>query len=164
MMFNGSMENLDSNVELVSHWAARCQSRAAQERAIVFIFFFCGLMTGCIILSSLFGGFFTHNTIIHESVSPDGKLKAVSFTRDFGQSTGRSIQISIMSSDAVLQNWQAGNIFVQDGAWAQTKWVDDKRLRIVHSHVGAIYRNERRYFDLGRQIEIEDADLAFLSI
>lgn len=158
------MESSNSKIDIVSSRVARWNSRELHARAVVFCFAFCGLMTGCIILSAILGGIFTHNRVVHESVSPDGKLKAVAFVRDLGQADGRSIQISIMSADGALQDWQSGNIFVQDGAWAKTRWVDDRKLRIDHSNKGAIYRNEKRYFDLGRQIEIENHESIGFSI
>ena len=53
------------------------------------------------------------NIPISESASPDGRLKAVVFTRDCGSVSGLTTQVSILESSSSLLNGP-GNAFVAD--------------------------------------------------
>lgn len=54
------------------------------------------------------------NYLHSESISPNGRYKAVIFQRDCGATTGFSTQISIVKTSEVLKN-RPGNIFIVDG-------------------------------------------------
>src|SRR5262245_58949768 len=53
------------------------------------------------------------NVPILEAPSPDGRLKAIVFTRDCGQTRPLSTQVSIIESSSLLMNGP-GNVFVAD--------------------------------------------------
>jgi len=74
------------------------------------------------------------NKILAETLSPDGKMKAVLFTRDCGATTGYSTQISVIPQAKKLPN-DGGNVFIIDGEPTITlRWGDDG-LRVISGGV-----------------------------
>lgn len=70
------------------------------------------------------------NDNLVEVVSPDGRLKAVTFRRDCGATTGYSTQLSILPANRTLPNG-GGNIFIsRDDPEVTVRWIDDHHLRI----------------------------------
>ena len=71
------------------------------------------------------------NEIVSESLSPNGKLKAVIFTRNCGATTALSRQVSIISGSKDLAN-HAGNVFISaDAPTLGIRWIDDQNLTII---------------------------------
>ncbi|HEY8118515.1 MAG TPA: hypothetical protein VIE91_04685 [Methylophilaceae bacterium] len=95
------------------------------------------------------------NQVLAEYPSPNNKLKAVTFERDCGATTGFSTQVSILSSASVLEN-EGGNIFVADtnhgaapagqggGPEVQVNWLSETRLQIQHHKLVRIHRAETK--------------------
>lgn len=74
------------------------------------------------------------NKVISESVSPDGYLKAVVFSRDCGATTGYSTQVSIIKNIDSLPN-EVGNVFVnseKEHGRVSVTWSQDGRLLISY--------------------------------
>lgn len=70
------------------------------------------------------------NEVLSEIPSPNGKLKAVIFTRSCGATTANSRQITIILASHLLPN-EAGNIFISDREpFLTVKWSDDQNLVI----------------------------------
>jgi hypothetical protein len=71
------------------------------------------------------------NTVIEEMFSPDNTWKVVIFERSCGSFTGNSTQISILKSDAQLQN-DAGNIYVAEGypEGYFAEWLSDASVKV----------------------------------
>jgi hypothetical protein len=82
-----------------------------------------GLLAGC----SLCG-----NQIGYEEKSPSGKLRAVTFERDCGPTTGFTTQISILPNKQKLPN-EPGNLFIADGDLKiGIKWETEDKLVITY--------------------------------
>lgn len=89
------------------------------------------------------------NEIYKESLSPDGKFKAVVFSRDCGATTGLSTQISILPVGDDLDN-EAGNIFVTDSSPKLVKptmsWQPDaSAIQINFIKQGEIFKAKSQY-------------------
>ena len=70
------------------------------------------------------------NDNLRESISPGGQLKAVTFRRDCGATTGYSTQVSILPASRKLPN-EAGNVFIVDHEPSiAVRWIDDHHLSI----------------------------------
>lgn len=70
------------------------------------------------------------NTVLQSVVSPDGRIKAVVFSRDCGATTGYSTQLSLVSADSTLPN-ESGNTHIMKGNEAFTvRWVANHRLQV----------------------------------
>jgi hypothetical protein len=103
------------------------------------------------------------NKIITEVPSPDGKLKAVSFVRDCGATTGFSTQVSIIPADSYLPN-EAGNAFTSDGNHGAAasgsaggppvglSWASSQELFIAHHPGARVFRAESRVSGVAVQI------------
>lgn len=110
------------------------------------------------------------NTIISETGSPDGRLKAIVFRRDCGATTDFSAHVSVVDSDervlpaaTLLRSTKAGNVFVADtdhgsapsaaggGPPVKIDWVGPKRLRIIHDERVRVFKAEKTIAD----VEIE---------
>jgi hypothetical protein len=63
--------------------------------------------------NSRMSGFACRNFPLAEVVSPDGRLRAVSFVRDCGRRAPRSTQLSLLAPGAALGS-SYGNIFVAE--------------------------------------------------
>ena len=88
------------------------------------------------------------NYLHSESYSPNGELKAVTFQRDCGATTGFSTQISILNADDELEN-EMGNIFRMAGhpdeVAPNVSWKSDSVL-IIDAHInGKEYFTESSY-------------------
>jgi len=94
------------------------------------------------------------NTIIRESTSPSGEMKAVMFQRDCGATTGYSTQISVIAKDGEPAG--GGNAFVADddhgaaytgdwgGPWAEMLWAAPDRLVIRYAEKSRIFEQDNR--------------------
>ena len=80
------------------------------------------------------------NDELVETVSPNGKLKAVSFRRSCGATTGYSTHVAILPAAKRLPN-EPGNTFVADDeVTVIARWLDDQQLIISGGATGAIRR------------------------
>jgi len=88
------------------------------------------------------------NDVLHEHVSPDGRLKVVVFQRDCGATTGFSTQASLLPARKKLPSGP-GNICVADtghgrapsgrggGPELEVRWLGPRHLLLSH-HQGAV--------------------------
>lgn len=83
-----------------------------------------------------------------ESFSPNGELKAVTFQRDCGATTGFSTQISILNADDKLRN-ERGNVFRMPGhpdkVAPNVVWESDVVLKVDKNINGNEYFTESSY-------------------
>ena len=71
---------------------------------------------------------FNHNEVIYETVSPDGKNKAVMFNRDLGATTWFNYQLSILKRNETLKN-KPGNVLITYSQ-INVEWKNDKTLLV----------------------------------
>jgi len=96
------------------------------------------------------------NELIAEFPSPTSELKAVSFQRDCGATTGFSTQVSILPIEAALPP-EGGNVFVADtdlgrapagpggGPAVTLMWAGPREL-VVGRHAGArVFKSEPHF-------------------
>ena len=111
---------------------------------------------GCLLLLSAHStGYFNlaggcGNEILGSLYSPTKLLKAVVFQRDYGATTGFSIQISIMPANIALPN-EGGNVFVADtdhgkspsgpggGPPVQVEWKGESSLNITYDNRARVF-------------------------
>ncbi len=98
------------------------------------------------------------NTVVKTTRSPNGRLDAVLFERGCGATTGFSTQISIMPAGELPDS--GGNVFVTDddsregergewgGAWADVRWLSERRLHIDHAPNAVLLRSLDRFGDV----------------
>jgi hypothetical protein len=80
-----------------------------------------------------------------ETFAPNGKLKAVSFRRACGATTGYSTQVSILAASKRLPN-KSGNIFVVGGEPSVVvRWIDDHHLSISGGGAATSFRHESEF-------------------
>jgi hypothetical protein len=96
------------------------------------------------------------NDLIHEELSPDGKVKVVVFQRDCGATTGFSTQVSIVPGRKTLPN-APGNVFVATtghgaaptgqggGPEVRVVWDGNQTLILKHHPSAAIFKAEREH-------------------
>lgn len=84
------------------------------------------------------------NTLIRQATSPDGKSKAVVFSRGCGATTSESVQISILEANAPLPD-EAGNIFVAEESNVYVKWLSPSQLQVSAPAASKIYTKEQKY-------------------
>ena len=86
------------------------------------------------------------NEIVQEAVSPDGRLRAVLFSRNCGATTGFQTQISIIESSDDLPD-EPANTFITEGhpdyTRAELKWLDAGTLVVVTSAPDLAHKAER---------------------
>jgi uncharacterized lipoprotein YmbA len=70
------------------------------------------------------------NTFIRQAASPDGKLKAIVFSRGCGATTSETVQVSILDANASLPN-EAGNILVVEEVNVYVKWLSASQLQVT---------------------------------
>lgn len=115
------------------------------------------------LLSACSGG--CGNTVLADSVSPDGRSGAVIFQRDCGATTGYSTQISVVRAGA--RPTGAGNAYVADGnhgaavashggPWVETRWIDASHLLVRYDAQSRIFKQEREI--AGVQITYESVN------
>lgn len=71
----------------------------------------------------------THNTVIKELPSPDGKYVAYVFVRDFGATTRETYQLSILRSYEGFKD-KGGNVLVSDRNF-DIKWISNTELAVA---------------------------------
>ncbi len=104
------------------------------------------------------------NSVLAESVSPNGKLKTVVFTRDCGATTDFSTQVSLVKAGDSLKN-DGGNLFIADrdhgkaptgqsgGPAVSVRWISDDQLRVEHHALARVFKSE----PLHKNVRIEYA-------
>jgi hypothetical protein len=104
------------------------------------------------------------NSVLAESLSPNGKLKAVIFSRDCGATTDFSTQVSLLKAGDSLPN-NGGNLFVADrdhgkapsgqsgGPVVTVSWVSNEQLRVEHHALARVFKSE----SLRQNIRVEYA-------
>ena len=92
-----------------------------------------------------------HNEIKCQVESPDGKLKAVVFSRDCGATASSSAQVSILNSEERLPN-EGGNIFVIDDDHSDAvsldisvRWIGDRKVEIRHDRSARVFTAEKSF-------------------
>ena len=122
---------------------------------IVTLFAFAFSLITCV------GGMFDDmcgNEISQEILSPNGKLKAVIFTRNCGATTGFSTQISLLPKTQKLLN-SGGNIFTTD--WygqppIEVNWVSNEQLIIKYPREAKTFTKETDFDDITIKYETYD--------
>ncbi|MCP4989275.1 MAG: hypothetical protein GY928_25425 [Colwellia sp.] len=88
------------------------------------------------------------NDVHSEVFSPDGELKAVTFERSCGATTGFNTQISILNADDKLEN-EIGNVFRMSGhpdkVAPNVSWISNSILKIDKHVSGKEYFTESSY-------------------
>lgn len=84
-----------------------------------------------------------NNQIVKETVSPNGKYKAVCFIRDLGATTKASNQLSIFSKDDALGD-VSGNVCVAYGDIKAT-WESDAMLNVAIENCEEIFEKKSQY-------------------
>ena|SRR5437773_10732768 len=85
------------------------------------------------------------NAQISEAVSPDGKLKAVTFRRDCGATTKETVQVSILPAKKPLPN-EAGNVFVARGEpLVVVHWISDTHLSISGGRASGAFKADKSF-------------------
>ena len=102
------------------------------------------------------------NTVLSESTSGDGKLKAVVFQRDCGATTGFSTQVSVVNNGSALPA-RAGNLFIADtdhgrspsgpggGREVRVAWIGPRSLRVEHHQDARVFLNEKARLGLATE-------------
>ena len=84
----------------------------------------------CILLAFMLSGCLgIENTIISESVSPDGKYVAVIFSRDVGATTTKSYNLSIIENGDKLEA-AVGNAFHSDSDFS-VEWLENEKILVT---------------------------------
>jgi hypothetical protein len=96
------------------------------------------------------------NAVISELPCPDGRLKAVLFSRDCGGAVDRgSYQVSVMNNEEKLSNADCGNVFISYEE-PRVRWGSADTLVVTHGRDSKIFRNEReiRFFPFANVIHV----------
>jgi hypothetical protein len=102
------------------------------------------------------GGGMCGNNILSESVSPDGKWKAVVFAVDCGATTttkemNMGPRISILRADEPLSDADSGNVFgartdgTSKALSVQINWTGARELTINYPGVAAVAKQNTKY-------------------
>ncbi len=107
------------------------------------------------LLSGMFDGL-CGNTLLAETPSPEGNLRAVVFERNCGATTSFSTQVSVIESGSTLPN-EGGNVFVATtghgkapsdqggGPDVQITWLSPTVLRIEYHPLAEVVRAETSF-------------------
>ncbi len=88
------------------------------------------------------------NEQLSESTSPSGRLRAVTFRRDCGATTGFSTQVSVLVASKPLPN-EAGNVFIIEGEPRTiVRWITDQHLSISCSDPARDFKHETSFGDV----------------
>jgi hypothetical protein len=88
------------------------------------------------------------NAQVSETISPDGKLKAVTFRRDCGATTKETVQVSVLPAKKRLPN-EAGNVFVASGEpLIVVRWISDRHLSISGGGVSGAFKADKSFGDI----------------
>ena len=126
---------------------------AWKQTALVVLGGIVAVVGGCAFLLHSLAKDMCGNEILSELPSPDRNLKAITFQRDCGATTGFSTQLSVLKSSETLPN-EPGNIVAADnddgkapsgvggGPELRVSWVGTRNLRISHHRDARIYIKE----------------------
>ena len=81
------------------------------------------------------------NDIISESVSPNGLLKVVLFSRSCGATTVLNTQASILKKNQSLPN-DGGNIFILDQGQATAEWRSNTEIFVSADSEARFFKKE----------------------
>jgi hypothetical protein len=101
-------------------------------------------MFACLLLSSC-----CENERRFGHLSPDGKWKYVTFSRNCGATTADNFQVSVLPATALMPK-EAGNAFIADDDHgeaafvADLEWLPPHTLQIKYSAKARIFRKESR--------------------
>jgi len=123
-----------------------------------------GLVVAVVLLLSFLMPDLCGNSVVAEFPSPNGRWKAVVFSRDCGATTDFSTQVSLLKAGDSLAN-DGGNLFVADrdhgkapagpsgGPAVAVRWVSDGQLRVEHHSLARVFKAEA----LRQNVKIEYA-------
>lgn len=95
------------------------------------------------------------NNVITEVISPDGKMKAVTFQRDCGATTDFSTHVIIIPAGSTFDK-DGSSIFVADtnkgkapagqngGPEVRTRWLSTDKLQIEYHKLSGVHRSETK--------------------
>ena len=119
------------------------QPEFKKSRILIIVFAIC-IIIYCTIsyLSNFLSALCTDNVITTEIESPDHQLKAVVFCR-----SATTTQVSIISSHQSLQQYEVGNVFIENLSQnyelslnVYVKWIGPRELLIIHDSGAHIFR------------------------
>jgi len=84
------------------------------------------LIVNTLVIENLLAMHLNFNEVIFETVSPDGKNRAVVFSRNLGATTGHNYQLSILRRNERLRN-RSGNAFISYSQ-INVEWQNDETL------------------------------------
>lgn len=117
----------------------------------LFVLVFLGTLSGCSVLCD--------NDLVKETLSPDGKWKAVVFQRDCGATTGFSTQLSVLKAAKNLPN-RNGNVLIADtdhgkapaakwgGPDVQARWPSNNILQVSFHPATRIFKQEMKFAEV----------------
>ena len=82
------------------------------------------------------------NTLLSDSVSPNGRLKVVVFRRDCGATTGFSTHVSVLNSWEHLTRDMGANVYSEKEhnlKAVAANWENDYTLKITHEKDAEVY-------------------------
>lgn len=94
----------------------------------------CLLFSGCLSNDCV-------NVVREELVSPNGKLKAVVFSRNCGATTGANIQVSVLDKKENLPN-DGGNALIVDNGDAKVSWKKEGGLLVTLDSEVRVFKKE----------------------
>ena len=100
------------------------------------------LLGGVLVLSSCSD--MCRNETVSESVSPDGRYRAVVFTRDCGATTDYSTQVSILPASSDTPPRGIGNTFVCAGGDVGVDWTSGGGLMIHCPSQTRVFKSKTR--------------------
>jgi len=105
------------------------------------------------------------NELLHENVSPDGKMKVVVFQRDCGATTGFSTQASIIPAGDALPK-KSGDVFVADtghgaapvgeggGPELRVQWLSNERVVLSHHVAARVFKADAKHDEVDVVFEL----------
>lgn len=90
------------------------------------------------------------NNVITDTMSPNGKYKAIAFIRNGGATTDFSPQVSVLEAYERFGNKNTGNVFIgYNNQYIDSYWEDNKTLVVVHNCFAAdIFMQEDEINDI----------------
>ena len=90
-------------------------------------------MAACFLISPF------HNEVVSETLSPDGKFKAVVFQRKYSDSTIYYTDVSIIPAKNKLPNDPGNVASTKSKAPLTVKWESKNRLRVIHDAATKVF-------------------------